>query len=33
MQDQVTRIWDEGLDGPRRGDMVSCTQQIGRAHV
>ena len=26
MQDQVTRLWDEGIDGPRRGDMVSCTQ-------
>ena len=26
MTDQVTRLWDEGLDGPRRGDMVSCTQ-------
>lgn len=26
MQDQVTRLWDEGLDGPRKGEMVSCTQ-------
>lgn len=26
MQDQVTRLWDEGIDAPRRGDMVSCTQ-------
>lgn len=26
MQGQVTRLWDEGKDGPRRGDMVSCTQ-------
>lgn len=26
MQDQVTRLWDEAQDGPRRGDMVSCTQ-------
>ena len=26
MQDQVTRLWDEGIDAPRKGDMVSCTQ-------
>lgn len=26
MQDQVTRLWDEGTDAPRRGGMVSCTQ-------
>lgn len=26
MQDQVTRLWDEGLDGPRKEGMVSCTQ-------
>ena len=26
MQDQVTRLWDEGTDAPRKGGMVSCTQ-------
>lgn len=26
MQDQVTRLWDEEKDGPRKGSMVSCTQ-------
>lgn len=26
MQDQVTRLWDEEKDGPRKGMMVSCTQ-------
>lgn len=26
MQGQVTRLWDEEKDGPRRGGMVSCTQ-------
>ena len=26
MQGQVTRLWDEEKDGPRRGSMVSCTQ-------
>lgn len=26
MQDQATRLWDEGIDAPRKGEMVSCTQ-------
>lgn len=26
MRDQVTRLWDEDRDDPRKGEMVSCTQ-------